>query len=60
MDMAELKTKDDLEKRKRVLEIEKNAIAKYMGPYEHDEFLEEEWKELNKELNEIEEKLKDM
>ncbi len=58
--MADLKTREDLEKRKRVLEIEKNAIAKYMGPYEHDEHLEEEWKDLNKELNEIEEKLKNL
>jgi len=58
--MAEIKTKEDLERRKRVLEIEKNAIAKYMGPYEHDEFLEEEWKSINDELSEIEEKLKNV
>ncbi|HOT32023.1 MAG TPA: hypothetical protein PLP09_07660 [Petrotogaceae bacterium] len=42
--------KQELLKRKRVLEIEKNAIAKYMGPYEHDDFLEEEWKKINDEL----------
>ena len=53
----ELKTKEDFLKRKRVLEIEKNAIEKYMGPHEHDEFLEEEWDKINKELKEIEEKL---
>lgn len=58
--MAEIKTKEDLERRKRVLEIEKNAIAKYMGPYEHDEFLEEEWKLINDELSEIEKKLKNV
>ena len=50
--------KQELLKRKRVLEIEKNAIAKYMGPYEHDDFLEEEWKKINDELLELDEKLK--
>jgi hypothetical protein len=29
-----------------------------MGPYEHDDFLEEEWKKINDELLELDEKLK--
>lgn len=56
----ELKTKEDFLKRKNVLEIEKNAVEKYMGPHEHDEFLQEEWDKINAELEIIEEKLKNL
>lgn len=48
---------EELLGRKRVLEIEKEAIKKYMGPYEHDKNLDEEWKRINKELEEIEKKI---
>ncbi|MDN5343538.1 hypothetical protein OF820_11410 [Oceanotoga sp. DSM 15011] len=49
--------KEELLKRKRILEIEKNAIEKYMGPHEHDESLKEEWERLTTELEKIEKEL---
>ncbi|SHF03938.1 hypothetical protein SAMN02745164_01655 [Marinitoga hydrogenitolerans DSM 16785] len=54
---------NELEKlleRKKFLENEKEAIKKYMGPYEHDKNLDEEWEKINKELEEIEKKLNEM
>ncbi|MCP5455292.1 MAG: DUF5320 domain-containing protein [Thermotogae bacterium] len=57
--LKELKTKEDLLKRKRVLEIEKNAISKYMGPYEHDDFLQEEWESLIEELELIDKRIEE-
>ncbi|KAF2955248.1 hypothetical protein [Marinitoga sp. 38H-ov] len=51
---------EELLGRKRVLEIEKEAIKKYMGPHEHDENLEKEWEKINKELEEIEKKIEEL
>ncbi|BBE30660.1 hypothetical protein OSSY52_08010 [Tepiditoga spiralis] len=50
-------SREDLLKRKKILELEKASVAKYMGPDEHDKSLEEEWEKINKELAEIEKKL---
>ena len=55
----ELKTKEDILERIKVLETERNAVEKYMGPDEHDEALEEEWEKINNELAELKEKLKE-
>ena len=49
--------REELLKRKKILELEKASIAKYMGPDEHDKSLEEEWEKINKELEEIDNKL---
>lgn len=48
------KRKEELLKRKHILEAQRNSIAKYMGPFEHDEALKREWENINKELQEIE------
>ncbi|PNR96630.1 hypothetical protein [Petrotoga sp. 9PWA.NaAc.5.4] len=54
------KLKEELIKKKKLLEAEKISIEKYMGPYEHDESLENEWGRINKELEEIESKLNEI
>ncbi|WP_129408284.1 hypothetical protein [Marinitoga lauensis] len=50
----------ELLERKKILEREKESIKKYMGPYEHDKNLDEEWERINKELEEIEKKLDEL
>lgn len=54
------KLKEELMKKKKLLEAEKISIEKYMGPHEHDESLENEWERINKELEEIESKLNEI
>lgn len=51
---------EKLLERKKFLESEKEAIKKYMGPYEHDENLDKKWEEINKELSEIERKIEEL
>ncbi|GAB6189112.1 hypothetical protein JCM30566_08510 [Marinitoga arctica] len=54
---------NELEKlleRKKMLELEKESIKKYMGPYEHDKNLDEEWEKVNRELEEIEKKIEEL
>lgn len=52
--------KEELLKKKKSLEAEKNSIAKYMGPHEHDEALEKEWERINTELEKIEKELQEL
>lgn len=51
---------EKLLERKKFLESEKDSIKKYMGPYEHDKNLAEEWEKINKELEEIEKKIEEL
>ena len=51
------KIREELLKRKHILEAQRNSIAKYMGPFEHDVSLKREWELINKELQEIENRL---
>ncbi len=51
------KIREELLKRKHILEAQRNSIARYMGPFEHDESLRREWELINKELQEIENRL---
>jgi len=52
--------REELMKKKKTLEAEKKSIEKYMGPHEHDESLEKEWKRINQELEQIKNLLKDI